>query len=144
MASLFDEINKLQPSHVIDAVGAVLSVVAPGFLIVLHYWPQLFHSLDDVKLFFLAISLSLPVLATNSLVVIGSVINKNNVRVLFSLAMYFSFVMLYGCLFVAWSLKLSFSKFVVLIIALELCGILVSIFIYSRAVKKTANKTTKI
>lgn len=141
MSSLIEDITKLQPLHIQSAFAIVLSVVAPGYLMVLHFWPKLFFDLDNVKLFFLAISFSLPVLAMNTAAVIGSkpFDKQINMGGIYLSAMMISFLMLYGCLLIAWFLKLSFGQFVLIIIALELSAIMVSYRVHLRTIK-TARK----
>jgi hypothetical protein len=137
MSSLIEEINKLKPSHIQNVLGLLLSVVAPGFLMVLHFWPKLFFNLDSFKLFFLAISLSLPVLAINLLMLLGATPFKNKIDMgqVFYTAMLISFMMLYACLLTTWYFKLSFGYFIVIIIAFAIIGLLVSYFSYLHKLK---------
>lgn len=140
MPSLIEDFTKLQPLHIRNFLGVLLSVVAPGFLIVLHFWPKLFFSLDTWKLFFLATSLSLPVLAANTVAVMSARPFKKQTEDsgLFYTAMLISFMMLYACLLAAWILRLTFGQFVAIIIALEFCGYFISYRAYRRAHKDRA------
>lgn len=64
---LLEDISKMSPVHFENSALVLLAVVAPGYLMVIYFWPHLFFRLDNLKLFFLAISLSLPVLGLNTL-----------------------------------------------------------------------------
>lgn len=136
MTTYIEEINKLKPLHIQSTLAVVLSVVAPGYLMVFHFWPNLFFSLDNLKLFFLAISLSLPVLAINWVAVIGAkpFDSEINFGSTYFKAMIISFILLYACLLFAWLLHLSFGRLVLMIFVLEIFAIIISFKFHRRAI----------
>lgn len=125
MSSFLEDIDKVKASHVTLLIGVLLSVISPGILIIFYFWPQLFRELDTVKLVFLAISLSLPVVSINTSMLWADP-KKGGVVGNFFVAMGFSFVMLYVCLLAAWYLKMSFAKFVATIAVLESIAVAIS------------------
>ena len=140
MSSFIEDITKLQTIHVQVFVGTLLAVVAPGYLMVLHFWPKLFFSLDNLKLFFFVISLSLPVLAMNTLAILGSQPFNKKLQESYYAATIFSFVMLYGCLLAAWFWKLSVGQFIEALIAIEICCFAVSFYMYMRILNATKTR----
>lgn len=124
---IFEGISKMHPHHIANVMGVLLAVVAPGYLTVLHFFPKMFFALDNVKLFFVAISFSLPVLA--GMVIAMGVLRAEaaEVGVKFLTANLFSFLSLYGSLLISWFFKLSFGGFILLLAA---CLVAVLILMY--------------
>jgi O-antigen/teichoic acid export membrane protein len=59
---------KLEYKHVWLIITGFLGTLAPGFLILFHFKPELFEKYDVFKLIILSLSLTLPLLIINSLI----------------------------------------------------------------------------
>src|ERR1039458_5491708 len=59
---------KLEYKHVWILITGFLGTIAPGFLILYHFKPELFEKYDVFKLTILSLSLTLPLLIINSLI----------------------------------------------------------------------------
>jgi hypothetical protein len=59
---------KLEYKHVWILISGFLGTIAPGFLILYHFKPELFEKYDVFKLAILSLSLTLPLLIINSLI----------------------------------------------------------------------------
>jgi hypothetical protein len=131
MGTLIEDITKMSPTHLENVALALIAVVAPGYLMVIHFWPQLFLELDNVKLFFLAISLSLPVSAFNTLALRASMKFSMELKDSYHSAMIVSFIYLYGLLLLAWARHLPFNVFVSVV-----CGVEVVFFLFCFRARK--------
>lgn len=63
--SLVDEVRKLEPADFALAVGVFIAIVAPGFLTIYLYKPELVSSLDTFKLLVFSSAITLPVVVAN-------------------------------------------------------------------------------
>jgi hypothetical protein len=63
--SLISEIRELEGRHVLIGMIGFLGIVAPGFLVVYHYHPDLIEKYDVVKLSIFSAALTTPVLFAN-------------------------------------------------------------------------------
>lgn len=63
-----EEIRNLKHREVILAVSVFLSTLAPGFLTIQSFYPDLVKELDVLKLIILSLSITLPSVAFNAMV----------------------------------------------------------------------------
>ena len=62
---LISEIKNLKAKHIVFYFCAFFGALAPGFLIIFYFRPELFEKYDVLKLVFLSLALTMPLLAVN-------------------------------------------------------------------------------
>jgi arginine exporter protein ArgO len=136
--SIFEEIQKLNRSHIVFAAWAFLSVVAPGFLTIYLYKPLLVGSLDTLKLIVFSAALTLPILILNFYVVIGVPPSENEDHQVssFIFAMAITFAVFYLSLSISYFALLTFKSYVVLLAVIQVL-LFVSMWIDQRYSKKS-------
>ncbi|EIA1774640.1 hypothetical protein WMQ48_20295 [Vibrio cidicii] len=116
-----------------------LSLIAPGVLIIYLFLPDLFVKLDGLKFILFATSLALPVFVLNSIFVPLTFTDEEreegNFQQIGVLGGILSSLVLYSCLIVAYVAKLSFDKFLLGVVLLELAWIAFSYLYYVRGQK---------
>ena len=63
--SMIDDLKTLGANHIAVAVLAFAALVAPGFLTIYHFKPELIEKYDVLKLVLFSLSLTLPLLGLN-------------------------------------------------------------------------------
>lgn len=118
--SLLTEIQKLKGWHFLVGVLAFLAVIGPGFLIIYRYHPELVEKYDIAKLLVFSASLTLPVLIANLIAVSLCEPSKEKPDLKFGLYMaaFGTFATLYGGLFLAYILRLSFRSMALVVAVL--------------------------
>lgn len=112
--STIDELRKLKPMHVASWLALFLAIIAPGFLTIFLYRPELVSGLDTLKLLVFSASLTLPILLFN---VVGAfaVLEARNEsvdqEVLITLTILLTCLSQYLALLIAYLVGLSFKGY---------------------------------
>lgn len=75
---LIDEVKSFDIKHMLNVVAAFVGIIAPGFLIIYLFRPELIISLDVAKIVLFSSSLTMPVLVANYLLVNWTILNKSS------------------------------------------------------------------
>lgn len=116
-----NDLKQLTHKDFVVATMLFLSIVAPGILILQMFKPNLFATLDTIKVIFLAISITLPILAINFFGIgyAGHIkrvrqresLNEGYIRASF-LAMLATIGVLYAAILIAYVCDFPFNHFV--------------------------------
>ncbi|MGO2147280.1 hypothetical protein [Halomonas sp.] len=136
---MFDQLKDLKWSQALLVIFGFLGLLAPGFLIIFLYKPELVIALDATKLILFSLALSGPVFAINLVFVRSTSKSEETMRGLVSsvVALLLTTTVLYVSLFLTYFLKLQFLSMVLLAGAIQLC-IILAIITYDRVTAKDA------
>jgi hypothetical protein len=136
--SIIDEARKLDRNHIVFAVGAFISVIAPGFLTIYLYKPVLVGSLDTFKLLVFSAALTLPVVILNHFAATQLPPSKEKDHFVssFILAMVMTCVVFYLALIISYFALLTFKSYIVTVAALQVL-LFLSMFLDQRYSKKS-------
>lgn len=139
--NIADELKSLEPSHVVSIVFSFSAIIAPGYLIIYLFKPQLIASLDVFKLLVFSMSLTLPMLALNYYVqqIVLAEIDPGPKNRL-SLALMLAMVVIYPQVLMAYIQHLSFRAFLYRVISAEIFAIIV-VAVYWRLALKSFRKS---
>ena len=116
---MLKEITELTWKQTIGGVFCFLGAIAPGFMILYLYKPELIESLETIKLVIFSLSISLPLFFTNmfGLSAIDKELEKKKSSFEFAaIAMFLCFATSYPAILYAYLNKLSFEAFLVSIL----------------------------
>lgn len=118
--NIIEEIQKLSARDIMKYSSIFLASVAPGFLILCHYQPNLVKEYSTAKIIIFSIALTLPLLFAN-ITLIGeyhhSKISQLEAQIMVG-ALY-TFIIYYAPLSIAYLFKLHFKVFAYLLLGLE-------------------------
>jgi hypothetical protein len=117
--SVVDEFRKLTRSDILLSVGLFVSVIAPGFLTIFLYKPELVASLETFKLVVFSGALGLPVVVVNHLVVSQTQRFKNNSAAV-GFAMFLTYIVFYSALLVSYFWNFSFRWYLGILMAIQM------------------------
>ena len=99
---------------------ALVFLIAPGLMIIFYFYPDLFLSIDTIKLILLSLAFTTPVVLIN-MFLFGKIMNKkSNIAVDSIFAIFLTSSIIYIGLFISYLFKLSFGNFIFLNIVLEI------------------------
>jgi hypothetical protein len=138
---VLDDLKQLKHTDFVIATVTFISIVAPGILILQMFKPTLFAALDTIKVIFLAISFTLPIVAVNFFG-IGYAGHLKRVRqreplndshgLISFFAMLATFSIFYSAIALAYFCGLSFKNFVEVVCVIQA----VAIFLEYLAIRK--------
>lgn len=125
--SLLSEIRKLEYKDVFRYTSAFFGTVATGFLIIYHFKPELIEKYDILKLAFLSLALTLPLMEINA-IISGIMFHKlpgspeseteKNIEAVMG-ALKLNVMVIYPSLLVCYLWSLNFKWFLGMVAALE-------------------------
>ena len=129
--TILDDIKRLSTNDISIVMSAFISIVAPGFLTLYLFKPNLIVTLDTSKLIFFSIALALPVVITNFLSIAAyhpfltkgtqSQVPSDQDRVqAFVDAMALASIIFYPSILTAYLFGLSFRHFLIAVAVLQL------------------------
>jgi hypothetical protein len=137
------EVKKIEAHLVIVLLLVFLSTIAPGFLLLFRFKPELLEKLDSVKLVLLAISLTLPVLVVNVVSVMfvffSAVGSGRDLKVFVLGGCVVTVIAFYGALLGAYLESWTFVRFLA-----SLFGVDVAILIWLKLMQIADNKGWKL
>jgi len=137
--SLISDIRKLKGDDITMGILGFLGVVAPGFLTIYHFHPELIEKYDALKIIIFSASLTVPVLFLNSMIVVISSPGKLSHRDSLIQSALGTVIVLYGALFWAYVVKRSFFSMLCYVAFAELAYL-----IFVRHVERAElNKSSK-
>jgi hypothetical protein len=137
--SILSELQNLKAQHIALYVGAFLGTVAPGFLIIYYFRPELIERYDIFKLTFFSVSMTLPLLVVNLALIWSDIKHTEDIWPVFLLAFGVNFVVLYIALIVVYFFSLGFKFYLGIVAFLELVLLLrVLVDVRKRKKKETA------
>jgi hypothetical protein len=115
------EIRKLGFFEILSYLLVFVGSACPGYLVVLLFLPQLFSSLDFLKLVFLSVSLTLPLIVVNLFFIAVVFFDRktDNPMTVLAVSALNSAAALYGGLAAAYLLDLRFRPFAVVVLAVN-------------------------
>ncbi len=134
--SIIEEAKKLEAFDVTFYICIFLATVAPGFLTIYLFKPELISSLDTAKLIIFSISIALPAYSINYIVMLIDRVEGESIDFKLSGVMAGSVtsVTFYGTLMSAYFLALNFKIFVALFFLINF-GIYIMLFFISKLIK---------
>ena len=135
---MIKEIKALTYNQTTGAIMAFLSVVSPGVLLIYLYNPELFASLETLKLILFSVSLSLPIVFLNIPVAEIANTDDNNIFEKLSLAFFLSIIIFYTAILIAYAFSLIFSDFLITLVITQ--ALIATLFLIGN--KHNANKGT--
>jgi hypothetical protein len=119
--SIIEEFRKLDRGHIVFVVGGFISVVAPGFLTIYLFKPDLVGSLDTFKLLVFSAALTLPVVILNHFAAVQLPPSKRLDHQVSSLilAMAMTCAVFYLALVISYFALLTFKLFVATVVVLQ-------------------------
>jgi len=134
---MFEDLKNLNRNQTLTTIFGFLGVLAPGFLIIYLYKPDLFLSLDTIKLLIFAVSLSGPIFVINMIFLMNTPPDTKNQYVSAIIGLFLAAIILYFGILAAYLFTLSFKVFLSIIGVLQAVTI-VALRLYDIRCKKRA------
>lgn len=132
---MLKELAHLKQKHYVVLTATILALFGPGFLCLFHFKNNLISSLDIVKLLILSISITLPLIILNFLVITFAlvVITDNTpdepIEIIWAMAALLTAAVLYIGLYASFIWNLPFRQFTFVLIWIEVVIIAISVCI---------------
>lgn len=135
--SIVDDFKKLEPSDFAITFGLFVSVIAPGFLTIFLFKPELVASLDTFKLLVFSSALTLPIVALNYIAIGVNQDASNSDRHIeaFLFSMLITCSIMYVALLISYFGMTSFKVHLGMIAIVQLVVLVISYFVGKKAKK---------
>lgn len=134
---MLEEIKSLSWNQTLGAIFAFLGLIAPGFLLLYLFKPELISSLETIKVLLFSLSLCMPLFVFN--LAIAFTIEKHGEEDPFhvsAIALYMSSVAAYVAILFSYLANLTFKQFLLAILATEIIVLIAAFLPLARSKKK--------
>jgi hypothetical protein len=130
MSALINDLKKLSGKDIGFGIIWFLGAIAPGFLMVFHFCPEVASTYDFLKLMLLSSSLSIPVVALNLTILAGlSRTEETTLEETWLSGSIASILSIFPSLYAAYYFKLNFPTFVLVAGAIDVTLVLLFSFL---------------
>ncbi len=141
--SYIQDMKSLEHQHYLLAGLFFAATLAPGFLIIFHFRPELVERYDFFKLLLLSMSLTVPYLLINATQISSTGLfdqhGRTGHKAGLGMACFSSFYVLFVALLIAYYFDYSFRKFTVHVLLLTVLSYLI-LWLTARAERKKSSK----
>jgi len=120
--SLLSNILNVNIRVLVASLILIIGTIAPGFLIVYIFKPEILYNLTDMKIIFFSSSLSLPYIMFNTVLAFGfnRNINQNDTKGELISGVILSIFVIYPVLFISYIFHIKIIWFIIITILLEI------------------------